>query len=104
MRDTFVPNLFCVVSALFVFCHEVMFSHSFCCADTFVFGFVVVSFAQVTQLLQYWMRLTSENPGEEEKTGAAFLHVLHQRNVLKTDEVRSKVVAPDTSLVGWGTD
>lgn len=63
----------------------------------FLFCFVCI--VQVTQLLHYWMRLTSENPGEEEKTSAAFLHVLHQRNVLKTDEVRSKVVG--SWLVGW---
>lgn len=49
-----------------------------------------------------WMRLTSENPLEEEKTSAAFLHVLHQRNVLKTDEVRSKLVGPD--WFAWLTD
>lgn len=54
--------------------------------DALMYGFVAA--VQVTQLLHYWMRLSNENPGGEEKTAAAFLQVLHQRNALKSDEVR----------------
>lgn len=42
---------------------------------------------QVTQLLQYWMRLCNENPHGEEKTSVAFLQVMNQRKVLMSDEV-----------------
>lgn len=42
---------------------------------------------QVTQLLHYWMRLSNDGQGGEEKAAAQFLQVLHQRNALKTDEV-----------------
>lgn len=49
--------------------------------------FVLLLCVQVTQILHYWMRLLNDGTAGEDKTAAAILTVLQQRNALKTDEV-----------------